>query len=139
MQSTDINTEADRPKDALTPQQMRDLADEVRRELTGVILAAENEYGFDPSHPEQALLDVSVAALRTAADQLDAVPTREQVLDAITYGNPYSTCDFEEEIADRIMAILTADTAPQVSVQYNGHNGLAVFADATRRLNEGKR
>jgi len=108
---------------ALTPQQMRELADEARRELTGVILAAENEYGFDPSHPEQALLDVSVAALRTAADQLEAV---QAVLDRAEAENAAHL------YPDEFTAILTADTAPQET-----HNGVPVFRDANGRARFG--
>jgi len=35
-----------------------------------------------------------------------SLPTREQIIDAITCGNPYSVCDFEAEIADRVLALL---------------------------------
>lgn len=93
----------------VTPQQLRELADEVQRELTGVILAAENEYGFDPSHPEQALLDVSVAALRTAADQLDAVRKEAEIWADAPVGELVPCL----KVGNLFLAILTADTAPQ--------------------------
>lgn len=33
-------------------------------------------------------------------------PTREQIISAITCGNTNSVCDFEVEIADRVLALL---------------------------------
>lgn len=36
----------------------------------------------------------------------------------------------------RLRALLSQPTPTAEPVQYNGHNGLAVFADAARRLNE---
>lgn len=45
-----------------------------------------------------------------ASDWPQQPPTREQIISAITCGNPNSVCDFEAEIADRVFALLQQPT-----------------------------
>lgn len=90
----------------MTPEQMRALAERNEQRCLPQIV-----------QPDE-LARESAAALRAAADQLETVPSREQIAEAIWDAMPFEaqeamlTTD-ADEAADAVLAILTADTAPQ--------------------------
>jgi hypothetical protein len=100
-----------------------------------------------PPTRKQALRQLARDTQQAGLEQFESVqpPTREQVVEAIMgadvewNGADESTRGhWDSFIADAVLALFPQPGPSAEPVRYNGHNGLAVFADAARRLNEGQ-